>query len=71
MSRFWGYSKRPKNWKKILEEIQSDDADDNPPKRPAAGQPSAEKPIAGKSSSREPKPGPKPAIKQDSSISHV
>jgi hypothetical protein len=27
MSRFWGYSKRPKNWKKLLEE--NDESDSN------------------------------------------
>ena len=30
MSRFWGYSKRPKDWKNILRHSQENDDEDKP-----------------------------------------
>jgi hypothetical protein len=44
MSRFWGYSKRPKNWKKILEE------DDEPRSSKKSGVLKPVKPVTNRAS---------------------
>ena len=62
MSRYWGYSKRPKDWKRILKDIQEDNNDEDKPinVKPVT----VNKPI-------NVKPTVKPRIPLDSSVSHL
>ena len=66
MSRYWGYSKRPKNWKKLLKEDPDDTEDpEDLDKAPTTSKPTTSKPTTSKPTTS------KPALQgNDSSFSY-
>ena len=67
MSRFWGYSKRPKNWKALLKDANNED-------KPLLDKPVPDKPVVNKPVVNKPAPVGSPRTSRsqpDSSTSHL